>query len=489
MNICYQCGEEMVTEEFYTQNQAQFTSKPKLNHYEHIIQNALFGKLKPHNILCKQCGSDASNDIDKGFVSLFQIITETVRHILIRKDHGKDSVNTMKGVLYDKQDENKKRDVQIRENVVAPKDPFYEYDEANNKVVIYATKIRAKQYEHVVKKELKDKGFNDQDLKIDIIEDISDMGLLGIYFSEGVENFNQKFTMGFCKIAVGFATYCNIPREQLTKALSIGTDGKGSLVSSHNIFPYVAIGAVDAQIELNRPEIERHYPSHTLILFSQKFEDKTQHLYCYIDLFSTFQYYVLLNDNYDGKEVYQSYHQAIAVEEKEPINISKVRPKYLNIVVDEYKIDTSKYKGDSYEEYVAFLQNEVEKYAFNPSLNLKTELYRMLETLMHNYTASKTDLFSSPLIDNLKQVDMKSRMAFIAELNNYFQNTQDGFKSYRKNFYEDDGSGKNVEIMSSPIECLHELTTQEVRQAYCTMKFNQMSRFIFENQEHQQSDD
>ncbi|KIO76792.1 hypothetical protein TH53_12785 [Pedobacter lusitanus] len=468
----------MVTEEYYKTNRDQFTTEPKFNHYEHIIQNALFGRLKPNNILCKQCGNDASTDIDKDFVTLFHFITETIKHVLIKKDHGKGSVNTMKGVLFDKELA-RKRDIMIRDNIVAPKEPFYDYDATNSILTIYATKVRAKQYTSVVREELKEKGIDYDQLKVEFVEDISHLGAVGIFFTEGIENFHQKLTDGFRKIAAGFATYSGVERSQLKNLLEIDGDGKAEFISSGNVFPFVAVGIVDQQIEINRPDIERHYPSHTIILFSQKLAEDVQHLYCYVDLFSTFQYYVLLNDDYKGEMIYQSYHQATAVESKPWTDVRMTRPKYFNIIVDDYQIDTSKYKGTTLTEYANFLQDAVDKYTFIPALSLKEQVDRIMDIVMQSYTAAQTEIINTPLVDSLKKLKKTDPIILLQELSAYFEDPE-AFQTFRTSFFEDDGSGIG-EIMSTPIASSDSFMTKAVMRAYCTMKFNQMSEFVFSN--------
>lgn len=481
MNICYKCGQEMVTEEYYKSNKSKFSVEPKFNHNEHIIQNALFGRLKPSNILCKQCGTDASTDIDKDFVTLFHFITETIKHILIKKDHGKGSLNTMKGVQYDG-DFVRKRDIMIRDNVVAPKEPFYEYDSFKSKLTIYATKARAQQYKNVVCKELSAQGVDYDQLEVEFAEDILHLGAVGIFFTEGIENFHQKLTNGFRKIAAGYATYCGIERANLKKLLKIDENGKAEFITESNVFPFIAVGTIDCLIEVNRPDIERHFPSHTIILFSQKLSEEIHHLYCYIDLFSTFQYYVLLNDNYNGESIYHSYHQATAFETKPWTDVKATRPKYFNIIVDDYQVDTSKYKGTTLGDYADFLQQEVDNYTFDPSLSLKEQVNHFMDMIMQSYTAAQTNFFSTPLVQSLKELKGSEPIILMQELQDYFQ-AENSHQTFRTSFWEDDGSGRFGEIISTPIASHDKFMTKEVMQAYCTMKFNQMSEFIFSNTE------
>jgi hypothetical protein len=479
--ICYQCGEEMFDEEYYLANIHLFVKKPKMKHCEHIIQNALYGKLKPNNILCKDCGSNFSQEIDKNFVSLFNCITEQIREILIRKDHSNENLNTLKGILYEDENLQQKKDVLIRENEVSPVEPFYEFDEQNRTIKIFANKKRAKQYKPIIINELTGKGIKTDDLNYEVISDISGKGILGIFFSEGVENFNDKFKIGFCKIAVGYASYCGIKRDEMPNTLVIEENNLGHIVYKNSIIPFVPIGSVDSMFEVNRPEIEDNYPSHTLILFTQKiFDTKKKHLYCYIDLFSTFQFYVLLNDNYYGSDIYQPYYQATTKPELPDIDVRRIRPKHLNIIIDMYGIDRNKYQGKTLDDFIDFVDKAVKNYTFNPKLNFKTELKKIYSILLTNFMISKSNsiLQDNLVIQNLRTMHESHKLAFMLELREFFIDENNfNFNFYRKNFIEDD-SENSFETLSSPIECTHILTTDELRKQYGHLKFGQISKFI-----------
>jgi len=452
-----------------------FQTENRCKHNEHIIQNALYGKLKPNNILCQDCGTNFSQDVDKGFVNLFTPITERIKEILIAKDHGKDSINTLKGILY--KDNADKIEVQIRSNEANPISPFYEYDEKQKAVTIYSNKVRARQYKPIVEKELKEKGVDISQITFQVCTDLSHKGTLGINFTEGVEGFNDKFKLGFCKIAVGFATFCGIERTQMPRVLKINENGKGEIVFTKNLIPFVAIGAVDNIIELNRPKIEEYYPTHTIILFTQSFSDTKKHLYCYIDLFSTFQYYILINENYQGEDIVESYHQATTKQEMPEIDVRRIRPKYLNIVIDAFGIDKSKFKGGSVDDFIDFVESEVKKYNFNPKLDLKTELEKMLSKITTAYSMRKTG--NSPIEVELSEQQV---LSFLYEMKNYFRDEDDfNEKIFRRAFFKDDGAG-NVEIMSCPIECISPATEHSFQRAYCHLKFNQMSKFVDDSQ-------
>jgi hypothetical protein len=74
------------------------------------------------------------------------------------------------------------------------------------------------------------------------------------------------------------------------------------------------LGIIDRLIEIQKNEFE-HYPFHNLILFTLDYDPKISNgkkvLMCYIELFSTFQWYIILNDAYHGESIYEFYAQQI----------------------------------------------------------------------------------------------------------------------------------------------------------------------------------
>jgi hypothetical protein len=114
-----------------------------------------------------------------------------------------------------------------------------------------------------------------------------------------------------------------------------------------------------------------------LTLFNQKIEEEN-FLYCYVDLFSTFQYYVLLNSNYKGEDIHEVYHQTVIKQYIEKIDVRRVRPKHLSIIVNDYNIDTTKYKGENLSEFYDFLDREIRNHQFESILDFQTELKKCL---------------------------------------------------------------------------------------------------------------
>ena len=77
-------------------------------------------------------------------------------------------------------------------------------------------------------------------------------------------------------------------------------------------------------------------------------------LYCYVDLFSTFQYYVLLNGDYKGDEVNETYAQRLFPKAKP--NVFDCTPSDLDIFIREYGIDMSLCSGRTYAEQLRYVQ-------------------------------------------------------------------------------------------------------------------------------------
>ena len=476
----------MVDKAYYRQHPEEFAQVPKFTHDEHILQNALYGRLTSSRILCETCGTKFGQGVDSTFVSLFTSLTSRLKDVLLAKQHGKNAVHTVQGVLYEGGDPTRERRVEIRDRVVSPKDPYHLFDEAGKVVTIYANSVRAKQHQQVVIKELKAKGLNPEEVEFRFVEDVRDQGELGIFFTEGVPDFNERWHLGFNKIALGFAMYAGVDRTQVPRVLHLDANGQGQLVDTHNLIPYYPLGTLDQLLELYRLRVEDYYPSHTLILFTQPRQNGGQMLFCYVDLFSTFQYYVLLNDHYQGEPVYQSYHQATTKSVPGHTNLQQVRHKFWNVVAEQYGVDTTKFPGGDLEAFRAFLQRGIDTYAFNPQLTLHVEVETMLERLIPQLTkplpAEEGELEVSAL-ELLKAADPEEYLALLAELHFYLTQEENGYQRFRASYLETDERGK-LEVLSYPSGCrdLFHVSPERFKQ-HGHLKFNQLNDFINEIEE------
>lgn len=375
---CYVCNRKMVDKPTdSTQCKA---------HGEHIIHNGIRGKLISRAILCEECGGAYSKD-DANFCKIFAPFVVALSDRMIPADHGKTDGNTLKGSIFktsDVKEGDEGIEVTAKNGEVIPVQPFYTIE--GNKIDVYAGKKRIKDYLKVLTKELADKGDNIANYTIEQHTDIHNQGYLAYYFSKGNDNFNEDFKKGMVKIATEYALHCGIGRELLTEVISIDDKGKAMIdYDKAKLIPFIPTTLFDILYEDHRYLFEDGYPSHMLKLFTSKYNDGKTRLYCYLDLFSTFLYYVLLNDDYEGEEICETYAQRLIPKGQRP-DVSDYSPKDLSIVIQEYKIDKSGLEGKSYEEQVAYVQTCIDKYPLQTD-ELHVALKRALERINMIVTA------------------------------------------------------------------------------------------------------
>lgn len=215
---------------------------------EHVIQNALGGLLESTKICCSDCNNKIGKYIDNNFVKIFNPIVGNI--INLNKTNNSKSMPTYTGKsMYN--------------------DNEYTVTLKNKKI------IACNELSKTLKRNLS---------KTDIIA-LED-GLIGLDFNID----NKEFKNGIGKIAFNFAIEKNISPKILKKKINI-TDN--TIEFSYPIIPFIPMNNFDNYIE-NEVDFKMH---HSIILFSQ--ENK---LWCYIDLFNTFQYYVLLNNTWDKNQ-------------------------------------------------------------------------------------------------------------------------------------------------------------------------------------------
>ena len=436
---CYLCGKK-------------FDNKNTKKHDEHIIQQAIGGNLIADNILCASCGEILGKEIDKPFVEIFDPIVSLLN---IRKD--RDSKNNKGTKAYINGIE-----VVYKNKEAYPVKPFHLYTIDKKEVLIFAGKKQAKNYRKKVENELKE-NFKEQNLpKINIISNIADM--------EGVVEFpinidNLSFKKGLAKIAIGFAIKNGVKREDLPLVLEVKKDLayiKNKIIA----IPFYPLGLIDQLIEFQRSNFQP-YPIHNLILFTLRYDPaipsnkNKKVLICYIELFSTFQFYIVLNEEYYGEDIYKEYHQQII--KKESINMEfgrryyKERPLYLkslNITEDEVKnrferrqdkykniaeaeqdliiekLNKTKYDFD-FEEFLNFMLDKV---------MLQVLLYKQIKEI-NNFKERKHILDSTflnklnPYIKHVLDTITSNEETFIKLLMCYRMHYQDNFINMYRRFY------------------------------------------------------
>ncbi|CAM1355568.1 HNH endonuclease [Tenacibaculum ascidiaceicola] len=427
---CLICNEEMIERNFYEQNKKLFTDKPKLNHEEHIIQNAIGGRLKSSEILCEDCGSTLNNEIDISFIKLFDYFTQELKTKL-PKERNSNVIKKITGIHLTK-------DIEIykKNDKVFPKKPFYEKDENKKEIRIFAEENIINNFIKKVQKEVS----HFEEYKIFKITEFEQDDKFGFYFSKKVEDFNDKFVYGLIKIVTEFAYLKGIKREDLKRCLDTQ---KNQLIFTKNVIPFYPIGVVDHYFEQYRVVLEKNYPSHTLILYTEENIDGTKRLTCYIDLFSTFQYYVVINDSYIGEEVFETYYQHLNKGKIKSPDLSNYEYKELLAIAQDYDIDLSKIKIErpKLDDYKKFISSKISTITtnYNTDFNDLLEFYNYLTKELALLDSGRGILFEDfNLLDGISKYD-KTNMLFELTM---ISNTPNNFKQkiYKRYFKKNDST-------------------------------------------------
>jgi len=474
MGHCYICGETLISRpKDFNENREKYVGQA-IAHEEHIIQNAIYGRLKSNKILCEECGGNLGGVIDADFCDLFSSFTERLRPILASKDHGSNSFQkSLNGYLY--KVDGSKLNVRIKGGKVITTEPDYEYIKNEHVVHIFASQKVAKHYRHKVISELKKKGVKIENLRFEVIDDLSSYGNIGFHFSEGVENFNDKFKMGLNKIAMGFAMSNGIYRSDVPRVFDIKTS---SITFTGNVVPFYPFGALELAIESFRSVVEDGYPTHTLILFTER-NTTSNRLICYIDLFSTFQYYVILNDKYEGDEVLEHYSQTILKQELPDIDIRANRWKHLLIVAEELGVDRNELYGKPMEKVFDILETKKRQRTVDYKKDIVAYFgaatNRVVQNIMlkgANYL-DHLNVDEKQIIQSMPDLDKDDLLSINAEL----QRIETGF-FYRRSYIE---YQKNVGLIIMPtVTKMMEISrvNKELFVSYGHFKFFQLSQFI-----------
>ena len=206
---------------------------------EHIINNSLGGQIKNENIYCKNCNEKFWTDIDTRFSNIFSPIISKL-NINKRKTKGM----SYKGIMIDEYGNR------------------YTAIFKNGKVVkLEDSKSNYVRYENG---------------KYELLYYIFDLD-------------NKAFKQGLAKIAFNYAIHNNISLRYLGNIFDFNNK---TLKDNSVIIPYIPLTEFDIIMENDLPM----QLFHALRIFNNM-----NYLYAYIELFNTFQYYVLLSDNYKFK--------------------------------------------------------------------------------------------------------------------------------------------------------------------------------------------
>lgn len=268
MKNCYKCGVEITA---------------KNSSIEHIIPNAVGGRLKSSELLCKSCNKEFGNETDSyiGSKIPFTLLLN------IKRDRGKPyrlegwdsdgrefhiNLNEKTGQLEVKQKEEK---------------PIESKAEDGKTSIKFFSRKQAKD---ILKKKKKDFDTEQAYKNIKWRKPIKRR----IFFEE--EQLEGEIaSKAISKIAVNFYIHSGGNPSQIKESINHIT---GRVALTENIVNYFYPD--DETVYMNRLEDE---VSHTLYLKGIK----GGMLYCYVELFTIYQYIVILNKNYRGEGIENLY--------------------------------------------------------------------------------------------------------------------------------------------------------------------------------------
>lgn len=450
MNKCYICGCKL---------EARITKKSK-NHKEHIIPQALGGHLDIGGILCKECGGEKylGGEIDAEIAKLFKPITNRLN---IKKDR-KTTTGSIRGKLKPFLTE-KEIKVNVDLNTISHQIPEYEIDDNNKKVYIFGNKTTVKRFQHKVLKELKEKSDKDYstyeiELKSNLKGDERFDGMIEFPF-----NLNNKTLIKLLnKIAIEFALFKKVKYSQLEHLVD---KENRTIKEDNNTLPYFPIELSEKKLEEVRIKIDPNFMSHSLVLFTQKYKTKSKkvikELICFIELFGTFQFFVILNSNYKGKDIEPlTYSQAILKKEIPDLNLDNIKPDEISIHLDAIGKTYNDLKGKNYEETIKFFKSEYGKknwYSFDYKENASRMVYKL----------STLTIFGQ---------DKKAHELRQSILNHFYPNQEFSIKNFRTQISSTDGLNSSLiyEILD-----FYKNNKEEVIK-YTYSKFRVLEQFIDE---------
>ncbi|MCR8633924.1 HNH endonuclease [Paenibacillus radicis (ex Xue et al. 2023)] len=258
---------------------------------EHIIQNALGGLYESTQICCNKCNNIVQREIDDKFCKKFNPVITQIENM---KKTNSSAMPSCKGrAKYG--DDGKIYNVIIK-----------------NQIVIDCPEYKKLHRTNLSKAELR---------KFEIVDYCIDIDLN-----------NDVFKQGICKIAYNYAIEKKVPNNKIKPVLNVIKNNNiiTNITFSASIIPFIALNAFDSYLELDT----FFELSHTLILFSHQ-----NYLCCYVDLFNTFQYFVVLSEIWDGKEIYEPYCQVVQKIDRNMPEFNIYRVKHIHTIATIYGVE------------------------------------------------------------------------------------------------------------------------------------------------------
>lgn len=280
---------------------------------EHIIHNAIGGTMEDDTIYCKKCNATYGSGQDKAFAQIFAPIVDRINIHKNRKTKG----TSYTGIMCD---ENGSRYTAVYKNrkVVELKDSYSgqytKYEEGKFRTAYYDFKLE-----------------------------------------------NEAFKQGLIKIVFNYAIHCGVEPACLEKVFDFSSK---KIINSSVMIPFVPMTLFDCVLELH--PIDKMF--HAVRIFNYKND-----LFAYIELFNTFQYYILLSEKYDfvrwgniDKSNGNVIEEPQLAEDSLLESVTPKNYKDLKIISTQYQVDIDRLIEDLkiYHDYDNLNSDEQEKMMF-----------------------------------------------------------------------------------------------------------------------------
>ena len=381
---------------------------------EHIIQNGIGGLYESDEICCDICNGFLSKNIDEPFTRIFNSITSMINNLTKTNNTKSYPLCTGKAIY-----ENKIYDVQIKKGKIV--------------------------------------GCPELSKKLKC--NINDIPLHLISYDFIIDN--KSFNNGIKKIAFNFAIAKGIDINKINKGLDmiIEQNQLKKIEYNYEMIPFFPLNPMDEYIELNT-DLELY---HNLILFSQ--DNK---LWCYVDLFNTFQYYVLLSDEWNSKnKVLETYLQLVQKIDKTPRELYIRKPKHMLTYSMLYNVKACK----DIDEF---------KKRINVAIQKESQKKKMSEVISYKLNGGyfKPEILQKMKKETAKEYLKKDMYFHLKSLLLYFDEED---KIKESTFRQVTLINKNDEIASYPllINILFANGTINIKE-YTYKKFERLNKFLIE---------
>ena len=383
---------------------------------EHVIQNALGGRFESTDICCPECNNHISQHIDNPFTKTFNPIIGQIGDLT--KSHNKNSTPPYTGTV--------------------------QYQGNQYKATIKAGKV-----------------VGCPDLNKLLRCDATKLPLEIVSFDFVLNNENFRNGMG--KIAFNYALAQNIDFDLIKDGLTVTKSGDNitDISFKYPLVPFYPLNPLDDYLELCT-ETELY---HNMILFSQQ-----NQLWCYIDLFNTFQYYVKLSDTLpQGTNIYHNYMQLVRKIDRTEPELHIHRQKDILLYTQQYGIEPT---TDIQELKKRISKAISEKTQQQPMTDIITDKINSIPITYYMMMGATPNL---PLLTQTMQLYLEEEV------------DDDGFPIYgsdklnEKNFRTVTINPHNGDVVSYPDALVYSMMfKQDALRKYTTQKFNKLTQHLLE---------